>query len=305
MPPSSILASDSALPDAAVTAAVRLAQKQNSDGGWPYRHGPSWTEPTAYAVLAMLAWSESQAAQRGIDWLRSMRRGDGGWPVCAGVDESGWTTALVAMLPPQRLGADLHRGAVDWLLGTTGEESTLVYRLRQFLSGGAPPPDQSAPGWPWVPHAAAWVGPTALALLALDREQARAAAPRADIDKRLAEGRSFLLNRTCRAGGWNHGSANALGYPADAYPETTGMALAALRGCTDRRVERSLAVAGRFLAGCRSGEALNWLRLGLSAHGSLPAGFAAPAGIQFRTVPEIAIDLLISAGGQGRGAFWA
>jgi len=282
----------------------RLTQKQNADGGWPYRRGSSWTEPTAYSVLAMLAVGESERARRGLRWLRSMRRADGGWPVCAAVDESGWTTALVALVPPELLGSDVHRGAVEWLLGTTGEESTLVYRLRQYLAGNAPPPDQSAPGWPWVPRAAAWVGPTALALLALDREQERPGSSTKEVAMRLAEGRTFLLNRMCRCGGWNHGSVNALGYPADAYPETTGMALAALRGSSAEQVQRSLAVARQFLADCRSADALNWLRLGLNAHGALPDGFAPADGIQFRTVPEMAIDTLISAAGQGRNSFW-
>lgn len=274
----------------------RLAEKQNPDGGWPYRQGPSWTEPTTYAVLSMLAVGESERAANGIRWLLKMRRADGGWPVCAGVDESSWTTALAAMLPPEALGVEAHRGAIQWLLGETGEESTWAYRLREFLSGRKPPPDQSAPGWPWLPGAAAWVGPTSLALLALERESRRNQGG-ARLQKRLEEGRHFLLNRTCRTGGWNHGSVNALGYPADAYPETTGMALAALRGCRAGQVDRSLALARGFLENCRSADAFNWLRLGLGAHGALPAGYAAPREIQFRTVPEMAVDALIMAGG--------
>jgi hypothetical protein len=281
----------------------RVAQKQNSDGGWPYRQGASWTEPTAYAVLALLAAGDTARAERGIGWLRRMRRSDGGWPACAGVDESCWTTALVALVPPDRLGPEVHSGAVRWLLGITGEESSWVYRLRAYLSGSAPPRDQSSPGWPWVPRAAAWVGPTSLALLALELEEVRSGGSTQELNQRLAEGRRFLLNRMCRAGGWNHGSVNALGYPADAYPETTGMALAALRGSNASPVEKSLVVARRFLASCRSADALNWLRLGLSAHGALPAGYAPPAEIRFRTVPEMAMGALISAGGPGRNPF--
>jgi hypothetical protein len=274
-----------------------LAKKQNSDGGWPYRHGASWTEPTAYAVMALLAAGESERADRGIAWLMKTRRPDGGWPACAGVDESGWTTALVTMLPPQRLGGDVHRAAVEWILGATGEESSWIYRLRAYLSGSPPPPDQSAPGWPWVPRAAAWVAPTSLAVLALDKEARRTGVSRGPLVTRLVYGRQFLVNRMCRAGGWNHGSTNALGYPAGAYPEMTGMALAALRGWPANQMERSVDLARTFLANCRSADALNWLRLGLRAHDALPAGYAAPEQIQFRTVPEIAIDMLISAGG--------
>jgi hypothetical protein len=279
-----------------------LAQKRNPDGGWPFRQGPSWTESTAYAVLALEAAGESDLAQQGIGWLLSMKRPDGGWPPCAGIEESCWATALVALIPPDRLGEAAHRGAIQWLLGTIGEESTWLYRLRRFLSGIPTPPDQAAPGWPWTPRTAAWVGPTSVALLALDKE--RRHNPSGALDARIEEGRAFLLNRMCHTGGWNHGAENALGYPADAYPETTGMALAALRGRRPPQVDRSLALAKRFLGDCRSADALNWLRLGLSAHGELPAGYSVPAEVQYRTVPEISVDMLISAVGRGTNLLW-
>ena len=74
----------------------------------------------------------------------------------------------------------------------------------------------------------------------------------------------------CRDGGWNHGSVRALGYESTPYPETTGMALAALRGVRSPEIEPALDVAERFLGECRSADALNWLRIGLMAHGQLP-----------------------------------
>jgi hypothetical protein len=274
-----------------------LVQRQNPDGGWPDRKGVSWTEPTAYAVLALLAMGESQKAFRGISWLLSMRRPDGGWPVSVGIEESGWATALVALIPPEHLGASVHHGAIRWLLKTTGEESTWVYRTRQYLLGNSIPPEQQAPGWPWTPETAAWVSPTSVALLALKKEQL--SRPAVALQARIAEGQEFLLNRMCRGGGWNHGSSNALGYPADPYPETTGMALAALHGRRSEKIDRSLTLAQQFLDGCRSADAANWLRLGLSAHGQLPAAYSLPSTLQFRRVPEIAIEMLIAAGPAG------
>jgi hypothetical protein len=95
-----------------------------------------------------------------------------------------------------------------------------------------------------------------------------------------------------------------LGYETGAYPETTGMALAALRGCQGRATDQSLAVALRFLGQCRSADALNWLRLGLAAHGRMPAGYTPPSGIAYRTVPEVATSVLADGSAAGKSAFW-
>jgi hypothetical protein len=267
-----------------------VVSKQNPDGGWPYVRGVSWTEPTVYAVLALLAAGEIEPAKRGLNWLVARQRPDGGWPPQAGVDESTWVTSLVAMLPPEHLGAGNHARAIAWLLATQGQESTASYRLRQWLLGSVRMPEQEFPGWPWIPGAAAWVGPTSLAILALDKEARRK--PTAAIGERLMEGRQFLLARTCHEGGWNHGSVRALGYESKPYPETTGMALAALRGVRAPEVDRGLRVAQGFLAVCRSADALNWLRLGLLAHGRLQPGFAPAMPVAYRTLPEMSLALL-------------
>ena len=283
-----------------------LVSRQNADGGWPYHHGSSWTEPTAYAVLALLAAGARTPATKGLGWLRAARRRDGGWPPRPGIDESSWVTALVALIPSSDLGGGMHDGAIRWLLATKGEESSWAYRLREWLLGNPVSPELEYPGWPWIPGAAAWVGPTSLAILALDNECrcGPGGSPEdslvAAAQSRIAEGRKFLMRRMCREGGWNHGSVRALGYEAEPYPETTGMALAALGGQRSPELDRALAVARRFLDECRSADALNWLRLGLSAHGQLPAGFCPPSGIRYHTVPELALDLVVSEAGLRR-----
>ncbi len=280
-----------------------LLATQNRDGGWPYVRGISWTEPTVYAILALLAAGEASAARRGLAWIRAAARADGGWPPQPAVDQSTWVAALVALLPPEALGEPAHARAIQWLLRTTGQESTVLYRLRQWLLGNPTPADQQFPGWPWIPGAAAWVGPTALAILALDMELRRRPSPA--IGERIAAGRRFLLVRMCREGGWNHGSARPLGYESNPYPETTGMALAALRGVRAPGVRISLAVARRFLDGCCSADAVNWLRMGLLAHGELPTGYCPPAGMAYRTLPDTSLELLVAAAEKGRAAFWA
>jgi hypothetical protein len=278
------------VPDSGMSIEILLS-RQNEDGGWPYLRGSSWTEPTVYAILALLAAGEQGAADRGMRWIASMARPDGGWPPCGGVDESAWVTGLVAMLPAERLGPARYESAIRWLLRTTGQESTFLFRVREVLQGVEHAADSKFPGWPWIPGTAAWVGPTSIAILALRR----AALPGASvaISERIQQGRQFLLVRMCSEGGWNHGSARALGYEAHPYPETTGMALAALGGTKSPEVTRGLIAARQFLAQCRSADALNWLRLGLMAHGQLPEDYCAPA-VTYRTTPETALGLLVA-----------
>ena len=279
-----------------------LINQQNPDGGWPYLRGTSWTEPTVYAVMALLAAGQGQAASRGFAWLAATQRADGGWAPQPGVGQSTWVTGLVALLPVASLGETRHAAAIGWLMDTVGRESTLAYRVREFLLGNSLPPEQQFAGWPWVPGAAAWVGPTSVAMLALEKERRRN--PSASIERRLAAGRHFLLDRMCGGGGWNHGSARPLGYDSDPYPETTGLALAALRGVRSPKIDLSIEVARGFLSECRSTDALNWLRLGLIAHGHLSPDFRPPADLACRTTCEGSLQLLLEHTG-GAGFFWA
>lgn len=278
-----------------------LVKSQNPDGGWPYVRGASWTEPTVYAVLALQAAGETAASRRGVGWLTGIQRPDGGWPPQSGIDESTWVTALVAWIPPVSIGEQEHRRAIRWLSSSTGEESSVIYRAREWLLGNARQPELASPGWPWIPRTAAWVSPTAVAMLALQKECGRHPDP--DLQQRIDQGVEFLLLRMCREGGWNHGSVRALGYESNPYPETTGMALAALRGVRSPKLGSSLALARRFLNECRSADACNWLRLGLLAHGQLPADYSPPDGLQPRTLAETSLDLLATAAVKNRGVF--
>lgn len=112
-----------------------VVSKQNRNGGWPYVRGSSWTEPTVYAILALLAAGELEPARRGLAWLRASQLPDGGWPPQIGFDESTWVTALVALLPPGQLGSGAHARAIGWLVGTSGEESSAMHRMRTWLLG--------------------------------------------------------------------------------------------------------------------------------------------------------------------------
>src|ERR1039458_6752094 len=100
-----------------------ILSKQNRDGGWPYVRGASWTEPTVYAILALLAAGELAGARRGLEWLRAKQLFDGGWPYVRGAS---WTEptvyAILALLAAGEL-AGARRG-LEWL------------RAKQLSDGG-------------------------------------------------------------------------------------------------------------------------------------------------------------------------
>jgi hypothetical protein len=277
---------------------VSLLVSQNPDGGWPYqRGGPSWTESTAYALLALMVQrSVAEPVDRGLRWMKAAQLPDGGWPPQPGIRQSAWMTAIAAMLGPVALGGDAYRRGIGWILQQRGEDSNLLSRVRQFLTGGA----QADPGWPWFPGTSAWVTPTALSMLAL--RQAARYADSAPLQARLDEGASYLLAHACSDGGWNHGAARALDYDARSYPETTGVALLALSGRDGPAIRKGCERARAQLAECRTSEAESWLRLGLLAHGQLPPDIGPPAR-PARTIQNAALALLASAAVQRRNPF--
>jgi hypothetical protein len=278
-----------------------LVDRQNPDGGWGYRRGGgSWTEPTCYALLALASdgLTGSDSALHAVRWLAARQKSDGGWAPRETVDESTWVTALVLLLPAG-IAQELDRnGASAWLLAQTGRESSFVQRLRMRLLGVRIDPSQSFDGWPWYPGAAAWVTPTALSILALEKLDRQKSDARTR--GRIAQGRAFLLARRCRDGGWNHGSTRALGYDSDSYPETTGVAVLALHGSDAAEMETAVRAAERHLANCKSPEAASWLALGLLARGRRAplTGLDGHGG-----TTEIALATLARAASEGRNLF--
>ena len=282
-------------------ALENISAAQNPDGGWPYHKGGSWTEPTVYALLAHQAGRRAAPrSNQALAWLGAAQRSDGGWTPRRSVDESTWVTALVALLPPETLGVARHAGAIRWLLGETGLESSTMLHLSEFLRDGRLPHGPDLSGWPWFPGSAAWVTPTSFGILALKKCYWRR--PASDLRERIDAAQAFLLSRRCADGGWNHGSQRSLGYNSYSYPETTGQALLALAGTDAGKLTGTFGLAQRFLREQRSSGGAAWLRLGLLAHQQLPAGaplFQMPC----RTVPDTALTFLAAAAEQGYNVF--
>jgi hypothetical protein len=282
-----------------------LLARQNADGGWSYRRGSSWTEPTCYALLALATNGAAYGAEirRGMDWLRRCQRSDGGLAPRESVQESTWLTALALLLPPDLQGIDRNKAEI-WTIEQTGRESGWVNRLRLWMLGADSDDTLKFDGWAWYPGTAAWIGPTAISVLAL--QKMANASPQVDgasLQKRIGQGRGFLLARRCRDGGWNHGSTQALGYDSDSYPETTGLALLALHGMSGPEIKQGVERGYYHLARCRSSEAESWLRLGLRAHFRAPR-FPYRVSPKHGGVMELALTTLADAAESGPNPFF-
>jgi hypothetical protein len=277
-------------------ATSALVRAQNTEGGWGYLDGGSWTEPTALALLALEGEPLAEGVRtRASEHLRALQGADGGWPPRRSVDHSTWVTALAVLALGQRLSSGALAAAVRWLLRETGKELGFLPRLRMRLLGVGVEQSRGE-GWPWFPETAAWVMPTALTILALEKVRSRV--PAFDVDKRLGSARQYLWSRMCRDGGWNHGSTRALGYDAASYPEATGIALLALRGERSPRLPMALSAAERHLRDCRSSSGRSWLRLGLSAH-ARPAPGGTGGEPPWRGVMDLALCLLAERAAAG------
>ncbi len=281
-----------------IDSIIRL---QNHDGGWPYRkEGSSWTESTVLALLAQsVDKGDPRSIERGMAWLRAAQRPDGGWPPCPLVSQSTWVTALVALLPRGVLGHASHASAIQWLTGQTGKETSFAYRLRSELIGNGAGSDELHRGWPFFPGAAAWVTPTAFAVLAL--EKASRDESNSVLQQRILVGREFLLDRICKDGGWNYGRSSVLGVDAPSYPETTGQALLALNEVRSPKLDPALVTAQEQARACLSSEGLSWLQLGLRAHGVVEMGPARK--LESRHVIDSALSILAQAALRGRNIF--
>jgi hypothetical protein len=277
-----------------------LLTYQNPDGGWPYHPGgSSWTEPTVLTLLAGYANRDNAGRDRALAWVRRLERPDGGWSPKPGVDQSTWVTALAALLPPVDLGETAHGRAIKWLVGLTPANATFYARMRAWLSR-LPTAEPNA-GWPWLPGTAAWATPTAISILALARQNRRK--PDSVLKNRIQSARDFLLTHRCPDGGWNHGSAKALGVDAPSYPETTGTALLAVARMDAAAIAPSIKCAEAWWKDCPSSAAASWLRLGLGAAGHVKD--TQPDSLKPRTISDAALRSIAAAGDRGLEVFIA
>ncbi len=266
------------------TAALRLRQTQNADGGWGYFPGKqSWLEPTFYAAVALQG---EPAADRAWELLKSWQAADGSWRPSADVQVASWGTSLCVTLAQSRgeLGQPFQKG-IQWLLSSQEVElalwKRLLFRTRLF---GDPDRNLDLMGWPWKPGQVSWVEPNTHAIVAL--KQASSKTPSTRLRDRIRMGEAELLDVRCADGGWNYGSHRALQVDLVAFPETTALALIGLQGHAD--LGKSLALAVRMAGETTSPLARAWLTIALRLHGEeVPA-----STVQIASSPETMIAAL-------------
>ena len=191
-----------------------------SDGAAP--------EPTAQAAL-------QAALQAGRAFLAAARNADGSWGYTVGQAGQPEATVLAAAA-----GGDPTWLARDWLAGAdlrwaafllpalawTRDPALCQAPLQAIESFHSEPVegmegfDATLPGWSWVAGTAAWVEPTAFAMLSLRRA--------GRLPERVAQGARLIVDRQCTDGGWNYGNPQVLGARLAAHVDATGWALLGL-----------------------------------------------------------------------------
>jgi hypothetical protein len=278
-----------------------LLGSQNADGGWPFRNGQSWTEPTALALLYLSdSGNPTNALAKARNWLIKRQRPDGSWPVNDQVLTSSWVTSLALLaLAKDAMAVTQCKIAADWVIRQIYPEPPLLQRLVSRLLAVDPPHAQGSS--PWFAGTAGWVIPTAFNRLALACWNHTTCSR--DIDRHLVESGAYLLSRRCSDGGWNHGGSSFRSENATSYPETTGLALLALADTKAPTLAPALALANRMLQEPQSLEGLSWLEIGLVANRH---NVAAHQNLwRPRTTRDLALGLLSFAAQRGNNAFIA
>ena len=201
-----------------------LLAGRNADGGWGYYPGKtSRLEPTCWATLALGSDGPTGGwlaqCQRSSGWLTE----DPGWPANIAFN------ALAAFVLASRRESALNltrRRLLDTLVASKGRSTPQTDAQRQ---------DNSLQGWSWIDATFSWVEPTCWGLLALKKARSGGVVETA-INARIDEAERLLIDRSCRAGGWNYGNATVLNQELRPYVPTTALGLLAMQDRRDHDV---------------------------------------------------------------------
>lgn len=232
-----------------------VRRRRQPGGGFGSR--PSFSAEAGSTAWAVLALAASGAAREDLHvslaWLARHQLPDGRIPLAPEQPDVIWPTpvAMLAWLAGRSNVDNVHKAA-EFLLSHAGR-----HRPREPDSPVGH--DTSLRGWPWVLGTHSWIAPTSLCVLALCQAGYHS-------HPRIAEAVRMLLDRQLPGGGWNYGNTIVFGQTLRPFPDTTGAALCALAGLTDRTsVLASLAYLEGILTRIRTPLSLGWGLLGLAS----------------------------------------
>jgi hypothetical protein len=262
-------------------AVEHLRATRRDRQGWGYRDGgPSYTEPTVLGCLALVAADDpatrapTEALVRaGAAWLTGLQHPDGSVGVSERRPTPTWPTAYAALLWSQipACQGPLAR-ALQWLQQCEGTTQTGP----QDLCLDCRPADR---GWPWVVGNPSWLEPTAMAMLALCRNQLEG-------HQRIFEGVRLIRQGAVPAGGWSLRNFTSTRADSTRQPSATGLALLALRGAGEpecEEVTHACQYLEAVLPETRTPEALAWGLLGWKAWRPWPSAADSWLDESFRT----------------------
>ncbi len=240
-----------------------MMQRRTLDqGGYIDREGGTYRpDATAWSILTFRAmdWKEDQLAPA-RKTLAADQLADGRVTISPSHPEVFWPTSLAILAWHQADGfEEAQARAIRFLLSATGLHWN---NLPDPVIGH----DASLRGWPWVAHTHSWVEPTALGVIALKVAGYNG-------HDRVREAERMLMNRQLPGGGWNYGNTRVFDKILRPLPESTGIALAALKDdVEEEKVNRSLEYLGLRSKSLRTPWSLGWAILGLSAWQRKPPG---------------------------------
>ena len=225
----------------------RLAQRSLTHGGFANQTGGTYRpDATAWAILILQNYDpHSPLIKPARTRLTQDQLEDGRVSISPDHPEAFWPTPMAIL-------AWDHAPAFE-------EYKTRALDFLQNLAG--------SDGWPWTANTYTWVQPTALCMIAIKMAEV--------VDQtRLQLGKHMLMSRQLPHGGWNYGSTVVFGQELRPFPETTGVALNALRGQVPHRmIKISLKYLAIEISQLRTPIALGWGLLGLGAWGERPTSW--------------------------------
>jgi hypothetical protein len=214
-----------------------LKKQFNPQGWFPYveKGGPS-TESTAWCAIALK--NDSEISFQVSKYLITTQNKDGGWSSCHNCGPSDWTSsvALLALVLSNKEKSNSNDSkwlksvheASNFLLDNRFEVLQSFWRMLFIITQG--PEYDYARGWPWTPDTFNWVEPTCFAIYALSEASLVIDDKKINhrIDRALKHATEYLLEFSCKNGGWNFGNNIVFGYTVPPMLINTCQALIAL-----------------------------------------------------------------------------